>query len=225
MAMQILVVGMLVFAGFLVYMNHKAREEFYKKLIKEKKFKRGGESFILDKIITSQLAVFKRASAEVKSGVYKTGEKHEIYLAELVIDVAVGGSGGLQVARNTRKSDRKWVYTTLICYRSEKFNFPPVALSDENILNKISSSLGSQDIDFDDDPAFSNRFLLEAPSEVNAREFFTKSMRSFFVQNMPKGLIFETADDRFILRTNGYADKNKLELLVTVGEKFYNKLS
>lgn len=80
MAMQILVVGMLVFAGFLVYMNHKAREEFYKKLIKEKKFKRGGESFILDKIITSQLAVFKRASAEVKSGVYKTGEKHEIYL-------------------------------------------------------------------------------------------------------------------------------------------------
>jgi len=52
-----------------------------------------------------------------------------------------------------------------------------------SLLNSALGGTGPEDIDFDDDPAFSEAFILLSPDQAQARQAFNTSVRWFFVKN------------------------------------------
>lgn len=56
---------------------------------------------------------------------------------------------------------------------------PAFELRPENVLHKIGSAFGYQDIDFDSNPEFSDRYLLRG-DEVRVRRLFTPALMTFF---------------------------------------------
>lgn len=57
---------------------------------------------------------------------------------------------------------------------------PSFTLCKENLLHKMMSAVGYQDIDFDAFPEFSKRYLLRGPDEQAIRQLFTPGLISFF---------------------------------------------
>jgi len=55
---------------------------------------------------------------------------------------------------------------------------PDFELGPENFLHKIGQVFGYQDIDFEDDPEFSKRFLLRGEDEARIREVFNATVRA-----------------------------------------------
>ena len=47
-------------------------------------------------------------------------------------------------------------------------------------IDAIGKMFGGQDIDFDDDPAFSKMFVLQGDEEQDIRDFFTQNIRKAF---------------------------------------------
>ncbi len=60
---------------------------------------------------------------------------------------------------------------------------PEFSLRPENVIHKISEAMGYQDIDFDENQAFSSRYLLRGPDEDAIRDLFTPEMLKFFADN------------------------------------------
>ncbi len=57
---------------------------------------------------------------------------------------------------------------------------PDFTIRPENFLDRIGSALGFQDIDFDDHPEFSSKFVLQGSSEPQIREYFNQETLDFF---------------------------------------------
>jgi len=85
---------------------------------------------------------------------------------------------------------------TVICFRLSDLNLPVFSLSPENIMHKIGSMFGYQDIDFEHHPEFSKRYLLRGPDETRIRTLFKDSVLRFFEQKQP--LCVEGAENRLI---------------------------
>lgn len=66
---------------------------------------------------------------------------------------------------------------------SRSLKAPEFALSPERFFHRILSVFGANDIDFDEDPQFSNRFLLQGPDESRIRNFFDATRRSRFADH------------------------------------------
>jgi hypothetical protein len=69
---------------------------------------------------------------------------------------------------------------TVICLRSDRLNLPAFSLRPENVLHRIGSVFGYQDIDFSESPAFSEKYLLRGPNEQAIRGVFNRRVLSFF---------------------------------------------
>jgi hypothetical protein len=69
---------------------------------------------------------------------------------------------------------------TVICMRSDRLNLPAFSLRPENVLHRIGSVFGYQDIDFSESPAFSEKYLLRGPNEQAIRAVFNRRVLSFF---------------------------------------------
>jgi hypothetical protein len=209
-------------AYFVFYFaNIQMRSQMFGQLAKRKGFTKSGGLYILKKIISSQLDLFKDSEAKVLTAIYKDMGKYQIVVADVNTYYTVEGKQ--RYGRGHGSSKFLKSNSTVICYLDETLYLPRLSLYDETLGEKFIAAIGGQDIDFDEDEVFSNRFVLQGPSEINARDFFTKSMRSYFVQKMAKGFMFESMDDRFILRTKGFASKQEIEGLMALGAEMYEK--
>ncbi len=101
-------------------------------------------------------------------------------------NVMVGSYGGLQVALcdYTYAQTKSRVTTTLACFQQQA-ELPPFALRPENFFDKIGDALLHNDIDFDSNPEFSQRYHLGTPNEKAARMLFNPSLLSYFEQIPP----------------------------------------
>ncbi len=64
--------------------------------------------------------------------------------------------------------------------------FPAFTLKREHVFHKIGQAFGAKDIDFDDFPDFSKRYLLNGADEQAIRDFFTPDTLRYFEQLKPK---------------------------------------
>lgn len=93
------------------------------------------------------------------------------------------------------KNQKRCVQSVVMVTCPSEF-FPAFSLSPESFFHRMADMLGFKDIDFDDDPEFSRRYLLKGPNETAIRELFTPDRRRAFLQ-WPK-LTIEAAGHSFI---------------------------
>jgi len=86
---------------------------------------------------------------------------------------------------------------TVISFSDEEYVFPIFDLRPENFLHKIGQFFGFQDINFDSNPAFSSKYLLESPVEDKVRAFFTPGLPDFLEKR--KGVCVETRGSVMII--------------------------
>ncbi|MEM7559808.1 MAG: hypothetical protein AAF394_11875 [Planctomycetota bacterium] len=70
--------------------------------------------------------------------------------------------------------------SVVMAFSTGSLQLPHFTISPENFLSKISDFFGFKDIDFDDDKAFSDAFLLHGEDEAAVRGFFTPERRKRF---------------------------------------------
>lgn len=69
---------------------------------------------------------------------------------------------------------------SVVLARSASLSLPSFSIAPENFFHRIGELLGYKDIDFDDDPRFSNQFLLHGADESAVRRFFSSERRNRF---------------------------------------------
>jgi hypothetical protein len=112
---------------------------------------------------------------------------------------------------------------TVIWFRSSGLNLPAFTLSPENIMHKIGALLGYQDIDFEQNPGFSKRYLLRGQDETRIRMLFNNSLLRFFEQKHPVSA--EGRDNHFIFyRSKKQVKPETLNSFVEEGRAVLNVL-
>ena len=86
---------------------------------------------------------------------------------------------------------------TVAMFLSKELNLPEFRLSPEGWLSKLSQMFGTQDIDFEESPDFSKKFVLAGPSERAIREFLDTDRRSSLAGF--DGLCVETCNDCVVI--------------------------
>lgn len=69
---------------------------------------------------------------------------------------------------------------TVVCFHLPDRELPVFSLRPENVLHRIGTWFGYQDINFDDFPVFSKRYLLRGPDEPAIRGVFTPKVLTFY---------------------------------------------
>ncbi len=88
---------------------------------------------------------------------------------------------------------RKTHAYTMCVLESRSLGTPHCYLRPENtFFDAIGALLGGQDIDFADDPAFSGAYVLQADTEVAARQLFDAHLRAWFTERRSERFHFET---------------------------------
>lgn len=82
--------------------------------------------------------------------------------------------------RDKKRSDTKVNIQTVICFTSAQDKWPQFRMTPENFLHKIGAVVGIQDIDFDNQPAFSGLYNLQGEHESEVRKCFTPEVLEFF---------------------------------------------
>lgn len=85
---------------------------------------------------------------------------------------------------------------SVVLASAETLALPGFTISPERFFHRIAEFFGSNDIDFEDDPDFSKRFLLHGTDEAAVREFFTKERRRAFLDR--EQLVAEGGGHNFI---------------------------
>lgn len=84
---------------------------------------------------------------------------------------------------------------------SEQLDMPQFSLSPESFFHRVADFFGYKDIDFDDDTAFSDKYLLKGGQEEAIREFFTAKRRSAFMKL--DNVMIEAKGNEFIFYRGG----------------------
>lgn len=101
-------------------------------------------------------------------------------------------------------SDGKNTYArsqTVAAFRLLRESSPDFELRPENILLKIASVFGFQDIDFPENPEFSRSYLLRGKDENGVRAWFGPQTLAFFQQN--KGWSVEAGGSWIVVYRSG----------------------
>ena len=69
------------------------------------------------------------------------------------------------------------------------------------LFDALGQSLGGQDIDFEDDKAFSDAFVLQGDNETAVRDLFDTQVRQWFVAQAARSFFFETRGDTLLFHT------------------------
>jgi hypothetical protein len=88
-------------------------------------------------------------------------------------------------------------HQTVVLFRSPAIQAPRLILKPEGWLNKIGELFGGKDIDFDEAPEFSKKFVLAGDDEAAIREFFTlerlellTTFHKLCIEAQPETLLF-----------------------------------
>jgi len=100
----------------------------------------------------------------------------------------------LLTGKSLRESKTK--ISVLLVYHLP-IEFPDFILRHEGILDKIVHSFGYKDINFDDYPGFSAKYLLLGKDEIEIRKFFNPALLVFFEQN--SGYRVESNENRLLI--------------------------
>ena len=92
---------------------------------------------------------------------------------------------------------KRTYHQTVTTFQLPTPRFPAFELVRENFFHKIGQAFGYKDIDFDDFPEFSKRYLLRGSDETAIREFFTPDTLTFFEQLNEKWTIH--ADGQWLI--------------------------
>ncbi len=86
--------------------------------------------------------------------------------------------------------------------RDPQLKLPHFFLRSENLLlDSLGSLLGGQDIDFDEDPTFSKRFVLQGrDADATAKLFSDPKVRAAFMTLSKSGFLMEAKDDTIVVR-------------------------
>lgn len=68
-------------------------------------------------------------------------------------------------------------YFRVMCWQTGDTTLPVFSISPEGFWKRLGQKLGRQDIDFDDDPTFSEAYELRGPDEAAIRAAFTPRIR------------------------------------------------
>ncbi len=85
------------------------------------------------------------------------------------------------------KNSNTW-HQTVVALEKPGASMPSFGLQAENVIFRLISMLGYQDIDFDEDPEFSNRFNLRGQNVEAVRSFFTAERRAAVCAGKPFNL-------------------------------------
>jgi hypothetical protein len=92
-------------------------------------------------------------------------------------NVMVGSAGNLQtiVFDYTYRAGKSTSSQTLACFSHDQ-QIPPFVLKPENLFDRLGDAFVHNDIDFDSNPVFSERYALKSPEEQATRRLFTPSL-------------------------------------------------
>ena len=98
--------------------------------------------------------------------------------------------------------------TDTICILTKyELDFPQFYIRDEHFFSDdLKKIFGGQDINFEDDPVFSKKFILQGKSEPSIRRFFNRKIREVFVNNHINGYVYEGFRDCFAVVKKGKQD-------------------
>jgi hypothetical protein len=103
---------------------------------------------------------------------------------------------------------------------SPEIGAPPFNLKPENIFHKIGSLMGFQDIDFEEFPAFSDRYLLKSKDEYLTRQFFSEDLIHFFSRE--RKWHCEANNFYFVLyRKDRLSTQEEMDAFVASGKELY----
>lgn len=66
---------------------------------------------------------------------------------------------------------------TIAVFRSNRLRNPPFVIKPEGFFSRVGALIGVQDIDFEDSPEFSRKYVLQGPDEEAIRAFLTPARR------------------------------------------------
>ena len=176
------------------------------------------------------LDLFRKRDGQVKIGIEGKVEDGKIYLADLTLHVMIGDGGGAADAfsrsryRNTGPSSVVVGMVSSCFVVSNYLTLPSAYICPETLFEKGIALLGGQDIDFDNDPAFSDRFTLQGPSEVNIRDYFKKDLRKQLCKIISDGVTVEFGDGAFAIYTTKPASFAMSQTLMKVAKDLYRFL-
>lgn len=139
-----------------------------------------------------------------------------------------GDAGGIEITitdyQYTTGSGKNQTthHQTLCILRADHLNLPHCYLRPEAaFFDFLGKLFGGQDINFDEDPAFSSAFVLQGEDERAIREVFTPETRAYFVdlkQKCLKGkLFFEAGGDTLMLHHGERLEPGAAEGLMQEG--------
>jgi hypothetical protein len=94
---------------------------------------------------------------------------------------------------------------------------PDFTIRPESFLDRIGSALGFQDIDFDDHPEFSSKFVLQGSNEQQLRQYFNCETLDFFTAR-PNICVEAQSGTLFYYRVNKRINPNQVK--VNLGEAY-----
>ncbi|MFH1126794.1 MAG: hypothetical protein V1718_01655 [archaeon] len=87
---------------------------------------------------------------------------------------------------------------TVACAEMKDTNLPHFTLGPESFFHKLGDIFGYKDINFENYPVFSKRYLLKGPDEKSVRDIFTPETLSYF-ESRAKPVNFEADGSRMII--------------------------
>lgn len=96
------------------------------------------------------------------------------------------------------KSQHVW-RQTVVHVRAPGMELPAFVVRPEHVFHKLGGMFGYQDIDVQNDPAFSGRYLLRGADEAAIRALFDPDVRDFYDRN-PKSCTEARGGDLFFWR-------------------------
>ena len=112
-------------------------------------------------------------------------------------------SFGFQICRSYRTNGRNngSYQRPVFALRDPKLQLPHFLLRSEKLLlDSLGSLLGGQDIDFDEDPTFSKRFVLQGgDADATAKLFSDPKVRAAFMTLRKSGFLMEAKGDTIVV--------------------------
>lgn len=105
---------------------------------------------------------------------------------------------------------------TVGLFETERLELPAFALRPEHVFHRLAGALGYQDIDFEQDPGFSESTLLQGLDETQIRSLFEWNLRAYFARH--PGVCTEGEGSRLLFYRQGRrVDPAQLEGFVDEG--------
>ena len=148
-------------------------------------------------------------------------------------NVLRGDAGGIEVVLTDYQyttgsgKNRTTHHQTLCILSSASLDMPHCFLRPQSrLFDFLGKVFGGQDIDFEEDAAFSSAFVLQGENEHAVREVFDESARAYFLrsrQQDPKGLTqFEAGGDTLVLNPGKRRRPDELQGLMNQAFEILN---